>query len=284
MIVPGVTSQVLAAALADATGRDMAAVDRTRFPDGELLVEIESTPGDAAIVVASTTSSEAHMDLLLLQDALREAGVSDLTTVVPYLGYARQDTAFEAGQPVSVRPVARAIGAGTDRVITVNPHEDEVIEHFEVPATAVDAIGRLVDALPSDLTDPLFLAPDGAARGLAATLRESYGRGTSDHLEKTRHSERRVEVAPTDADGADRDVVLVDDIISTGSTMVEAVRSLRDRTPERILATCVHPLLVEDAYGRLSRAGVDGVYGTDTIEHPVSAVSVAPTIADALDR
>ncbi len=284
MIIPGVSSQVLGAALAEATGRGTVSVDRTRFPDGERLVELGADPGDHAVIVASTTSGPAHVELLLLQDAAREAGAEEVTTVVPYLGYARQDRAFAAGQPVSVRAMARAISSGTDRVVTVNPHERAALSHFEVPATAVDAIGGLVEPLPADLSDPLFLAPDAGARDLADSLRAGYGTGGVDHLEKTRASGREVEVVPADADVAGRDVVLVDDIIATGGTMGEAVGTLRDRTAGRIVATCVHPLLVEDAYARLKSAGVDAVYGTDTIEHPVSAVSAAPAIAAEIDR
>lgn len=282
MIIPGVASQVLAAELAAATDRELLPVTRTQFPDGEHLVELEKSPGTDAVVVASTLSDSAHMDLLLLQDAAREAGVEQLTTVIPYLGYARQDAAFDAGQPVSVRAVARAISTETDLILTVNPHEETVTDQFDVPAQQICCAHRLASTLPSTLTDPLFVAPDAGARHLARTVRDAYGSGQIDHLEKTRHTDRRVDIEPTDADIADRDVVLTDDIIATGGTMVEAVRMLRNNAADRILATCVHPLLAEDAYLRLHQAGVDTIIGTDTVERTVSTVSAAPAIAEAL--
>ncbi|WP_323192900.1 ribose-phosphate pyrophosphokinase-like domain-containing protein, partial [Halostella sp. PRR32] len=111
-------------------------------------------------VVASTATSDAFVELLQLQDAAREAGASEVVTVLPYMGYARQDEAFTAGDPVSARAVARALSANTDRVLTVNPHETAVCEFFEPTATAVDAAGVLADPLPGDLGEPLFLAPD----------------------------------------------------------------------------------------------------------------------------
>ncbi|RQG94675.1 ribose-phosphate diphosphokinase [Natrarchaeobius chitinivorans] len=283
MIVSGSTSQALAAALARELEEPLAPVEYDRFPDGELLA---SVPGigtrERAVVVASTVSSDAHLEVLLLQDALREAGVDEVVTVLPYMGYGRQDKSFESGQPVSARAVARAISTGTDRVLTVNPHEESVCEFFEPTATAVDAAGRLADPLPDDLVDPVFLSPDAGAIDLAETVRDAYGGGETDYFEKTRHSGTDVEISPSDVDVAARDVVVADDIIATGSTMSEAVAVLQDRGVDRVFLTCVHPLLVRNAYTKLSRAGVEAIYGTDTIERETSAVSVAPYLASRL--
>lgn len=280
MILPGSASQSLAAALARETGDTLAAVERDAFPDGEFRVTVPSDL-DRAVVVASTVSSDAHVELLQLQDAAREAGASDVTTVVPYMGYARQDEAFGPGEPVSARAVARAISTGTDRVLTVNPHEEYVCDFFDVPATPVDAASRLVEPLPADLETPLFVAPDSGAIGAAETVRDAYGAGETDHFEKSRDRDTgEVHVRPSDASVAGRDVVLVDDIVATGSTMSEAIAQLDD--PARVLVTCVHPVLAANARSKLARAGVEAVYGTDTVERAVSAVSAAPAIAEHL--
>ncbi|MFC7132258.1 MULTISPECIES: ribose-phosphate diphosphokinase [Salinibaculum] len=281
MIISGSNTQALAAALAAETGQQLASVEYERFPDGEAMVRVEE-PGDRAVVVASTVSDEAHVELLQLQDAVREAGASEVVTVLPYMGYARQDRAFETGEPVSARAVARAISTGTDRVVTVNPHEEAVCDYFTVPAESVDAAGLLAGPLPEDLHDPLFLSPDDGAIDLAVAAAEVYGRGETDYFEKTRRSGTEVDIAPSDADCADRDVVLVDDIIATGSTMSESVAILDERGADRVFVTCVHPLLAASAHLKLARAGVEAVYGTDTIERQVSEVSVAPVVADAL--
>jgi ribose-phosphate pyrophosphokinase len=280
MIVSGSATQTLAAALADVTGESLAGVEYDRFPDGEGIVRVDGVD-DRAIVVASTVSDAAHVELLQLQDAVREAGASEVTTVLPYMGYARQDESFETGQPVSARAVARAISSGTDRVLTVNPHEEAVCEFFSVPAETIDVAGRLAAPLPR-LSDPLFLAPDEGAVDLAETVADAYGRGGVDYFEKTRHSGTEVEIEPSDAAVAGRDVVLVDDIVATGSTMSESVAVVNDRGADRVYVTCVHPLLVRDARLKLARAGVEAVFGTDTVERPASEVSVAPAVADAL--
>jgi ribose-phosphate pyrophosphokinase len=282
MIVSGSTSQGLAAALADATGEPLAPVEFERFPDGELLSSLRSIDAERAVVVAATVSSDAHVEVLQLQDALREGGIDEVVTVLPYMGYGRQDEAFEPGQPVSSRAVARAISTGTDRVLVVEPHEPGVTEHFTVPAEPVAAAEVLADPLPDDLADPVFCSPDSGAADIAETVRTAYGRGETDYFEKTRLSPTDVDLEPSDVDVADRDVVLTDDMIATGSTMAAAVDVLRDHGAARVFVTCVHPLLAANARTKLERAGVDAIFGTDTIEGSASAVSAAGPIADAL--
>jgi ribose-phosphate pyrophosphokinase len=297
MIVSGRASQSLAAALAAELDETLVETDRTRFPDGEVRVDLDSRdgPGSAsdteasiggdtqqrALLVAATTSADAFVEVLQLQDALRGAGVGEIATILPYMGYARQDRAFEPGQPVSARAMARAIGIGTDRVLLVNPHEESVADFFDVPSRVLDAAPRLAEPLP-DLSDPVFFAPDAGAIGLAEAVNETYGTGTTDYFEKTRQSGDEIEISPHETDVRDRDVVLVDDIVATGRTMAETIALLRQRDAARVYGTCVHPVLADGAYTRLINAGVEAIYGTDTVERPASAVSVAPTIAEAL--
>ncbi|MFC7075127.1 ribose-phosphate diphosphokinase [Haloarcula halophila] len=284
MIIPGEATQSFAAALADATGDRLGRVEYEQFADGEHVVRVpETVAGERAVVVASTVDSDAHVQVLQLQDAAREAGASEVVTVLPYMGYARQDEAFKPGEPVSSRAMARAVSSGTDRVLTVNPHEPSVCEFFDVPASAVDAAGVLADPLPGALTDPLFLSPDEGAIELAATARDAYGTGETDYFEKDRdYDSGDVTITPSDAAVEGRDVVLVDDIIATGSTMSESVAVLDERAASRIFVTCVHPMLAGNALTTLSAAGVEAVYGTDTLERAVSEVSAAPAVAREL--
>lgn len=281
MIVSGSKSQALAAELARVTGEPLAPVEFDRFPDGELLVTAP-VEGKRAVVVASTASGDAHIELLQLLDSIREQGVGHVITVLPYMGYARQDEAFEAGQPVSARAVARAISVPSDRVLVVNPHAPAVCDHFTVPAEPLDAAGLLAEPLPVSLTDPVFLAPDENAISLAEGVRDAYGAGEPDHFEKTRISPSEVEIAPRDTTVDGRDVIGVDDIIATGGTMSESIGVLKNRGAARVYAACVHPVFASNARLKLARAGVEAVYATDTLERAESVVSVAPAIADAL--
>ncbi|SFR33861.1 ribose-phosphate diphosphokinase [Halogeometricum limi] len=283
MIVAGASSQALAAAVAEATDEPLAAVEYDRFPDGETLAAVPDFEGERAVVVATTDSNDAWVELLQLQDAVREAGASEVVTVLPYMGYARQDQAFDDGHPVSARAMAKAVSTTADRVVLVNPHETDVSSFFDGHVTVVDAAACLADPLPDDLDDPLFLSPDAGAVDLAEAVCDAYGRGETDYFEKVRHSGTDVEITPSDTDASDRDVVITDDIVATGSTMSQAVSHLGDDGARRVFAACVHPLLVRNARTKLERAGIERIVGTDTVERDVSVVSVAPYVAAALE-
>jgi len=291
MIVAGSTAQSFATRLADELEEPLAPVRYHRFPDDELLA---ATPGiaadglDRAVVVCSTTTPAAHLELLQLQDAVREAGAGEVVTVLPYMGYARQDRpvapesdAETTGYPVSARAVARAVSTGADRVVTVNPHERGVCEFFDPPAAAVDAAGRLAAALDRS-TSPLFLAPDDGARDLARAVRDAHGAGDVDAFRKTRVSGSEVRLEPATVSVEGRPAVVVDDIVATGSTTCAAATALREQGATRVVVACVHPLLVGEARVDLARAGVDRVVGTDTVERAVSDVSAAPAVAERL--
>jgi ribose-phosphate pyrophosphokinase len=179
--------------------------------------------------------------------------------------------------------MAKAISTGTNRVITVNPHESAVCDFFSVPSESVDAAGQLARPLPSDLHSPLFVAPDAGALSLAETVRDAYGGGETDYFEKHRDRDTgEIKTQPSEMTVTSRDVVVVDDIIATGSTMSTAISILQERDPSRVFVVTVHPLLVNNARTKLETAGVEAIYGTDTVEQAVSSVSVAPAIAPLL--
>lgn len=297
MILSGSESQVFAHTLSRRLDEPVLPVSYRRFPDGELIVEVQSdgplptgvTLGpetfeldDRAVVVASTLSARSHLEVVQLQDLAMEAGAESIITVIPYLGYARQDVAHEPGQPVSARAVAKALGATTDRVVTVNPHGRSVLDHFQASAEAVSAVGALAGGLALESDTPLIVAPDEGARPLATQLVDAIGRGTVDHFEKERVGDAAVEISTRDTDVSGREVVLIDDTIATGGTIATATKALFDGGADSVSVACVHPLLVGDAYTRLKRAGVEQIVGTDTIERTVSSVSAAPAVSDVL--
>lgn len=278
MILSGSASQTLAARLADELDESLGATTTKRFPDDELHVTVTEPIEERAIIVASTVSSDAHIELLQLQDAARQAGADEVVTVLPYMGYARQDQTFEPGEIISTRAAARAISTGTDRVLTVTPHEDDVESFFDVPTTVIDGAPRLAEPLPEDLADPLFLGTDAVAAPLADGARNAYGTGDSDYLTEPEDGERP---APTEATLAGRDVVVVDDVVGTGSTMSGSVAVVAGDA-ERIFAACVHPVFATGALSKIARVGAESIYGTDTLERVISDVSVAPALVDAL--
>lgn len=278
MIVAGSRSQILASRLSRALDEPSADVEHTEFPDGERLVRVPDV-GDSATVVASTPSDSAWIELLQLLDACRTADTVDV--VMPYMGYSRQDREFERGEAVSARALARAL-PDVDTVTTVNVHEPSVLDWFPADATRdVDACGALGRELRS-VDDPLVLAPDEGAVPHAESFAEAHGDADVDHLVKHRVAGDDVEVETKELEVDGRDVVVVDDMISTGGTVSEAVDMLRSQGAEDVYAACVHPVLARDAVVRLHRAGVERVVATDTLESAVSTVTVADELATAI--
>jgi len=284
--VAGSASSKLAALVAKSLGCPLVKPEVTRFPDGESYVRADYDFRDEhAIVVQSTCypQNDNLIELFLLLDTAKDLGAKRVTAVVPYFGYARQDKRFKPGEAVSVRTMCKLIErAGADDIFTVDIHEEEIMANFAIPAynlTAMSLIGRYVERL--DLRDPVVLAPDqGAlrhAKRAAAEFMADY-----DYLYKTRQTSTRVTMRPKRLDVSKRDVVIVDDIISTGGTVIEAVKILKKQGAREIYAACTHPVLVGNALRRIIAAGARKVIATDTIEHKTSVISVAPVIAEAI--
>jgi ribose-phosphate pyrophosphokinase len=271
-------SQILGSRLAEAIGADLVEVKFSRFPDGELY--LRTGPVDREmVVVGAVTSPEALVQLILLIDAC-ETSMDRL--VIPYMGYARQDKRFNPGEPVSARAMAKVLSRGVAEVFTVNIHDEDVLCNFEVPATGVSLereLGAHIGGM--GLGKPLILAPDEGAAAFAIEV-AAAGQWDCDHLVKTRLSGEEVQMEPKHLDVSGRDVVIVDDIISTGATIATAARMLRSQGARNLYAACVHGVFTEGAYARLKAGGVRTVVCSDTIERASSTFSAAPAIVRAL--
>jgi len=272
------TSQILATRLARALTLPLVDMKYSRFPDGELYLMAGET-GDETVIVGSVVDNNALVQLLLLIDTC-EGSRNHL--VLPYMAYARQDKQFKPGEPLSARAVARAIGRGVETIYTVNIHEPEILKYFPAPAQNLSLapdIGAYIGTL--DLDNPLILAPDEGALAFAGQV-ASAGGWEFDHLEKTRLSGTEVRMAPRQLSAAGRQVIIVDDIISTGGTIVTAAGMLYQQGATDIYAACVHGVLTGGAYARLMATGIRNVICSDTIERACSKVSAADRIAGAI--
>jgi ribose-phosphate pyrophosphokinase len=281
VVLAGSASGPFAAELAKDLGASSVNVELRRFPDGEAYVRIlESLAGKDAIVVQSTSPDARLVELLLLQDAAREAGARSVTTVVPYFAYARQDRAFHPGEGISARAVCRAIASGCDRAVTVDLHKPAVLEHFGGKAHDVSAVPQLAATLKSWGVDAV-LAPDKGARDRAAVAAGLIGVPV-DHLEKTRISAVEVRMAAKDLDVRGKRVAIVDDLIASGGTMLTAAQQLKAQGATAVYAACTHGLFTGNALPRLLSDGIDRVLCTDTwLPGPCSCdcVSAAPAVA-----
>lgn len=282
VVVAGSASRPLAERLATALGSRLAVAETKRFPDGEAYVRIpESLAGGDAIVVQSTAPDTNLVELLLLQDAAYEAGARHVTSIIPYLGYARQDRAFQPGEAVAARATSRAIAAGCDRVLTVDPHKEESLAHFGGKAACVSAVPALAARLAEWGVDTV-LAPDKGARARAEAAARLVG-ARVDHLEKTRLSATEVVMAAKELDVRGARVAIVDDLIASGGTMLTAAKQLKAQGARSVVAACTHGLFTGGAVPKLLGGGIDRLLVTDTWpSEGTEWVSVAPQLAKAL--
>jgi ribose-phosphate pyrophosphokinase len=273
-------SQILAARVAQESGSELVDVRFSRFPDGEQYLRTGPV-GDEVLIIGSIIDSDSLIQLLLLIDACEEA---NSTLLVPYMGYARQDRQFRPGEPLSARAIARALSRGVSEVMTVNLHARDSLRFFSVPARNLSiaaGMGDYLSGLP--LNDPLILAPDEGAEYFAMEVALTGGWDT-DHLEKTRLSAEEVRMEPPGLNAEGRDVVIVDDIISTGGTLAMAAGMLYEKGASCVYAACVHGVFAAGAYGRLRASGIREVFASDTIEQGCSVFSAAREVVGTIRR
>ena len=276
----------LATPLAGALGVPLQWVARHRFPDGESRLRLPpQLPPRVALLRGLQRPNEKLVELMIAALAARELGAERLTLVCPYLAYMRQDMAFQPGEAVSQRHVGRALAAWFDAVITVDPHLHRVASMDEVVpgrrGVALSAAPLLGAWAARHAQRPLLLGPDEEAAPWvrSAALAQGLEHAT---CVKQRSGDREVRVALPDLDVAGREVVLIDDVASTGRTLAVAAEALVARGAAAVDVAVTHALFVDDALAHLARAGVRHVWSTDSVVHASNAVSLVPLLADAL--
>ena len=287
-VIPGPASRELGLKVAERLGVEAVKMEYKLFPDGESYVRFDSSvEGETVAIVQSTyPPQDKHlMELCLIADTAKDLGAERVIAVVPYLAYARQDKRFLPGEAISIRTVGRLLRAsGVDKLITVDAHSDEALKALNMEAVNVSAIDTLARYMADEkgLRGAFALAPDRGALELAERASRTLGDGFG-WLQKERSritGEVKVEEKTLDVSG--RTVIIFDDMISTGGTVIAALEVLKKQGASRVYAACTHPLLVRDALKRILASGCDGVIGTDSVPSPVSVVSIAGLLAREL--
>jgi ribose-phosphate pyrophosphokinase len=288
IVIGGSSCENLANTVANQLGVTSGKLEVRRFPDGEKYLRIlNEVKNEHVIVIQSMhhTPDDFLFEYLLLVDALKDLGAKRVTSFVPYFAYARQDERFKPGEALSFKTVSKLIqSVGTDEIFTIDMHQHRVVkssEVFGIPSHNLSAMRLLADYVRKEgkLTNPLVIGPDAEAEQWAKLAAESLN-AEYDVFEKKRLGDSKVEIRPRKSSAKDRDVLIVDDIISTGGTIIEASKILFSQGARRIEVACTHPILASEALSRILAIGVANVVGTDTVPCPISYVSVAPLIAD----
>lgn len=270
------------------------------FPDGELLVKLdEDVRGRDCYVVQSTHDPvNAHlMELLIYIDTLRRASAGQITAVIPYFGYARQDRKDEGRTPITAKLVANLItAAGANRVLAMDLHAAQIQGFFDIPVDHLNATPVLTEYLeklkndsPRDIA---MVSPDVGNVKMAAAYAYRLGCDLA-IIDKRRKSGTEVDAAHLIGDVNGKDVFMVDDMISTAGTVANAARMIKEHGAQTITVTCTHAVLVGLAMERINEAPIDRLVVTDTIPDgercdPIRAklevLTVANLIGEAIHR
>lgn len=286
-IILGPASTQLGQKIAEMLKAEAVNVAFKTFPDGENYVRLEGRVQDEEVAIVQTTSPPQDtrlVQLALMADAAKRNGAGKVAAVVPYLAYARQDTMFLHGEAISSQAVARMLGAaGVERLLTVNVHQEKMLTHFPFPAKSVSAVPLLAEYfIKRGLKKAFALSPDKGAIYIAEEAQKVLG-GECGYLEKNRDRHTgQVTIRRKTFDIRGHPVIIFDDIISSGGTIVSAANILKELKPQRICVACVHPLLIGEAEQNILNAGVDEIIGTDSVPSSVSKVSLAPILSRAL--
>ena len=280
-ILGGTSAKNVARNLANKIHQPLLQATYKRFPDDEFYVRVlDDIAGEDVLIVQTAYPDQKIVELLLMQDAVHDAGAKKITVVLPYFGYSRQDKRFEEGEAISARAVAQHISIHADCVITVDPHKEHILKFFTVPAYSCSAVPTIAQYLKEKNID-IVLAPDKGAKERAkeaATLIDCE----YDYLEKTRIDGTTVKITPKKLDAHGKHVAIIDDIISTGGTMANSIKELKKQGAKTVSIACTHGLFVGDAKEKLLSADCDEIISTDTIETEFSKVSAADCIAEIL--
>jgi ribose-phosphate pyrophosphokinase len=298
MVFSGTANPELAQSIAECLGVPMGRANVGRFSDGEVMVEImENVRGRDIYLVQPTCqpAAENFMELLVMIDALKRASASRVTAILPYFGYARQDRRPRSARvPITAKVAARMISVvGTDRVVTVDLHADQIQGFFDVPVDNVYASPlTLADIWKHYTSDEIIVvSPDvgGVVRARAIAKRLDADLAI---IDKRRPRANEATVMNLIGDVDDKICVLVDDMIDTAGTLCAAAGALKDKGARKVVAYCVHPVLSGPAIQNISGSRIDEIVVTDTIPLSEEARacgrirqhSVAPMLAETIRR
>lgn len=278
-ILGGTSARTIAEDISKELQQPLIEVTYKRFPDDEFYVRIlDDVKGEDVLIIQTTYPDTKIVELLLMQDAVYEAGANEITVALPYFGYSRQDKKFEEGEPISARAIAEHISLHADYVITVDPHKEYLLDFFNVPAYSCSAVVEIAKYLKEKDVD-FVLAPD---KGAKKRVQQAAGiiDCEYDYMEKTRIDGTTIKIKPKNLDAKNKNVAIIDDIISTGGTMAKSIRELKKQGAKEVSVACTHGLFVGGAKEKLLSAGCDEIISTDTIEDEFSKVKTAPCIAE----
>ena len=276
--------------LAGRLGLSLHEIEVHRFPDEELRVTVGPAATTTLIYAPLHHPNDKLVALLLASEALRRGGARRLVLVAPYLCYMRQDAAFHDGEAISQKVVGKLLAQAVDSVVTVDAHlhrTEKIGDVFPgIDASDQSAMPAVADALRTDTLDPrtVVVGPDEESRLWVSELSAMLSLAHA-VAHKTRRGDRSVEIAFDEpARLANRPVLLIDDIVSSGGTLATCAKALRAAGVTTIDAVVIHALFAPELMRGLFDAGIRSIKSTDSVPHPTNAITLDKILAAALRK
>ncbi|MCL2404646.1 MAG: ribose-phosphate pyrophosphokinase [Defluviitaleaceae bacterium] len=270
----------LAEAIAKHLGKQVCSAKVSTFSDGEIQVKDLTSVRGADVFIVQPTSPPVNdhlMELLIMIDAMRRSSAARITAVIPYFGYARQDRVSDKREPISARLVADLItAAGADRILTIDLHSPQIQGFFNIPVDHLKSrflfANYVRENLGNDLSDIVVVSPDTGSVANShsfacelATIDNNLDSIPLAVAVKRRIDSNTVKITHFIGDVKDKTVILLDDLLTTGTTLYKAVEEIQRHEPKAIYACITHPILVGDAVSLIEKSALDEVVVLDTI-------------------
>jgi len=286
-IISGKTSENLAKELSKKIKANLVKSEIRVFPDGESKITLIGKISKKKSIVLQSIYPPVDTNLVQVLSLITKAkeNSSEVIAVIPYMGYARQDREFLPGEIVTMKVLGKLFkSAGASKIIVVDIHSSIGLKHFSIKTKNVTAIPDLVGFFKKlSLKNPLVVSPDQGGKERAKKFAKEFN---SDYiaLEKTRDKKTgKVKIKTKNLEEVEnRDLILVDDIISTGGSIIKATQFLKKQKCKRIYVACTHALLMNNAEKKIKKAGVTSIISTNTIPGKTSKVDISKTIAKAI--
>jgi ribose-phosphate pyrophosphokinase len=263
-----------------------------QFPDGELKIKFHEKIRGKEILLVQSLALKPNQSLIELYFAAKTAKklkAKKIIAIIPYLAYMRQDKEFTPGECISAHHMAELLNNSIDELITIDPHLHRIRkmeEVFTIPAKAVtstDAIAEFVEK-KFDAKNTVIIGPDWESFQWARKVAKKIG-FQSIIFSKHRFSARRVKVKyNTNTELKGKKLILIDDMISTGHTMIETIKELKKKKPKEIYCVTVHALLVENAHKKLKKAGTNAIYSCNTVPSKTNTIDVSKIVAKEIQK
>lgn len=294
VLMSGTANPALSAEISDKLGVPLADAHVGRFPDGEIDIKVHDDIRGGDVYVLQPTCppvNENWIELLLLVDTLRRASAGRITAVMPYYGYARKDRKDEGRVPISAKVVANTlVGAGADRVLTLDMHAAQIQGFYDIPVDHLYAKPALMDAVRAlNIESPVIVSPDVGGIKMARSWAKVLGADLA-IVDKRRISGSEIAVEHMIGEVDGRNVIIVDDMISTGGSISEAAKVVRNNGAKQIVIAVSHAVFCGPAVERLDACPADKILATNTIPpcdpapKNLEVVSVAGLLAQAIQN